>query len=288
MNGINEGKMNIDDYNRHIQKHSTVTQPEFARPRFRHSIPTSTVTMFRLSLSGMISNRVPHNSCCCETDVLHPQYGFHSISHALCHFCCLVSMPSPPPPPLQVLMKVSTILTVAGSIIVTTTVFTVDVNSVPPLVGCIRKPTSDHVKMNHQEEKTALGVPDPVTLASQYSDGRRRLDASLDKLDVMIKNMDCHACMVSEVLVGKLGFGMGSRHRMSSKIGTFSSTVTEPLNSIVPQEAPPVTLVRYLRVAGDIRRLTPKNEVSMNSYNCDANNPYQIWNLRSLESTGTW
>ncbi len=71
------------------------------------------------------------------------------------------------------------------------------------------------------------------------------------QLDVLIKNIDCSACM----------------------------------------EAPPASLIpgRKLLRADAARELGHHdNDVFVTALNCDANDPYQIWNLLSLEATGTW
>ena len=36
------------------------------------------------------------------------------------------------------------------------------------------------------------------------------------------------------------------------------------------------------------KRRSKSNDVFVSSLNCDANNPFQIWDLISLENTGTW
>ena len=36
------------------------------------------------------------------------------------------------------------------------------------------------------------------------------------------------------------------------------------------------------------KRLSKSNSVFVSSLNCDAKNPFQIWNLKSLENSGTW
>lgn len=68
-------------------------------------------------------------------------------------------------------------------------------------------------------------------------------------MEVLIKNVDCAACM----------------------------------------EAPPATRRRRLGGSDPFksRILSPK-EVFVTALNCDADDPYQIWNLISLEPTGIW
>ena len=55
-------------------------------------------------------------------------------------------------------------------------------------------------------------------------------------------------------------------------------------------EAPPASLIpgrKMLRA--DTRELSHRdNDVFVTALNCDSTDPYQIWNLRSLEPTGTW
>ena len=52
-------------------------------------------------------------------------------------------------------------------------------------------------------------------------------------------------------------------------------------------EAPPPTQIRNLRAVGSERRLDP-NDVFVTAFNCDPADPFQIWNMVSLEATGTW
>lgn len=47
-------------------------------------------------------------------------------------------------------------------------------------------------------------------------------------------------------------------------------------------------MLRHLRAEDEARELSPGADVFVNALNCDTNDPYQIWNLLSLEPTGTW
>lgn len=66
-------------------------------------------------------------------------------------------------------------------------------------------------------------------------------------MDVLIKNVDCSACMEA------------------------------------PNEP---ALIRHLRE--NDRKLSPRKDIFVTALNCDVHDPFQIWNLISLEPTGTW
>ena len=52
-------------------------------------------------------------------------------------------------------------------------------------------------------EELARGIPDFLAHVSQSLNGRR-LNSALDKLDVLVQNGDCNACMVSEATTRKV------------------------------------------------------------------------------------
>ena len=52
-------------------------------------------------------------------------------------------------------------------------------------------------------------------------------------------------------------------------------------------EAPPANEIRKLR-GNDSRALAPTDSVFVTALNCDTTDPFQIWNMISLEPTGTW
>lgn len=55
-------------------------------------------------------------------------------------------------------------------------------------------------------------------------------------------------------------------------------------------EAPPAPLIPVRKLRTDTaRQLGPRsNDVFVTALNCDTTDPFQIWNLLSLEATGTW
>lgn len=46
--------------------------------------------------------------------------------------------------------------------------------------------------------------------------------------------------------------------------------------------------IRHLRENDIDRALSPRKDVFVTALNCDVNDPFQIWNLVSLEPTGVW
>lgn len=61
------------------------------------------------------------------------------------------------------------------------------------LVGHARTPEGHDDQASLEE--LARSIPDLLARVSERTNGRR-LASSLDKLEVLIKNVDCHACMV--------------------------------------------------------------------------------------------
>jgi hypothetical protein len=87
-------------------------------------------------------------------------------------------------------MKVSSVILALLNAILASTV------TAAPLVGHSRALEDDKAKVSLEE--LARGIPDLLSRVSQPAGGRR-LSSPLDKLDVLIKNVDCFACMVSNL-----------------------------------------------------------------------------------------
>lgn len=51
---------------------------------------------------------------------------------------------------------------------------------------------------------------------------------------------------------------------------------------------PPLDPIRKLRGNGERELSSRADDVFVTALNCDSNDPYQIWNLLSLEPSGTW